>query len=165
MELDRREREIFECPICLNPEAEINGSYTLDCQHRTCAVCIPALVISKINSNEVSEDLLVCPYENCRCTILENTVKELCPHNIYQKFLTFRTEKYLFERSISGTMKKCPSPNCNYHFEIDSNDRDSAGVLNAINFECPECFQAYCFYCRANNNQIGPGINTTIILQ
>jgi len=156
LELEKLEREYFDCPVCMDDKASINGSYTLDCNHRICYECIPTLVTIKINSNEVSEEQLHCPYENCKCTILEVTVRELCPNEIYQKFLNFRKDRYIFERSISGTIRKCPTDRCNYHFEIDDTV-NSEGVNNSIHFDCPECSQSYCFYCKANNGQVGPG--------
>ena len=95
LESEKLEREYFECPVCMDDKASVSDSYTLDCNHRIHNECILRLITYKINSNEVGEQELCCPYLNCKCSILEATVRELCPNEIYQKFLNCRKDIYL----------------------------------------------------------------------
>ena len=77
-ELDEEEWKLqreFDCPVCLNPEASIDGSYQLNCQHRVCNTCLMRYITNKIDSNEVAEGQLCCPYVRCECTIVEQTIR------------------------------------------------------------------------------------------
>lgn len=97
---------------------------------------------SKIDSNEVSEEQFVCPHESCPCIINTNTVQELCPRELFLKFLDFRQEKFLIARELSGSIRKCPTDTCNYKFEYVSG--------SSLEFSCSLCEKSYCINCKAN---------------
>ena len=185
-DLDLQLMRQFICPVCQDPESLIDGSYLLDCQHRTCAECLPVWITSKVNSNEVAEEQLRCPYDRCECTITEQTVRELCAKDTYDKFLGFRQENYLLSRSLNGRVRKCPSDSCNYQFECEclpvlvplsepygstaaaasygdapdlfvAEDDDREYLSGTLEFHCPLCAQRYCIDCRANGGRVGPG--------
>ena len=159
-ELEKAElqlRNVFNCPICMT-DSPIDGSYQLECKHRTCPGykmefnivlfflslssvslfpshhgtylfydnhiwfappdCLPNYIQSKINSNEVDEDQLRCPHDRCRCTILRDTIKEVCSGEVFNKYTEYVQENYILSKVREGVMRKCPSEHCNCHFEL-----------------------------------------------
>lgn len=153
-EEDSRKRRFFFCAVCLNDEAEINGSFTLDCGHRFCSECLERYIGSKIEGNEVSDDKLICPASDCNCPITHTTVRGLTVdvgnRKAFEKFDSFRTDLYIHTAILLGKGMRCPSETCNYAFEWCPDG-------SSLAFECPQCASSYCLNCAAAKGGIGPG--------
>lgn len=154
-EQEKRMREQFYCVVCRD-DHPIDGCYTLDCGHRCCEESLKGYVMSKINSNEVSDDKLICPYEGCKVPISITTIRGLTKdsgdNDAFEKFDSFRTEAYLNANILASTMMRCPSGDCNYAFEW----RPNGGSLY---FQCLKCGKEFCLNCKVVGGGIGPGHN------
>ena len=64
----------FECTVCYEDEP-VDGSWSLDCQHRFCTTCMYEALRVKIESNKVTSDELTCPNEGCGLEVHHALVK------------------------------------------------------------------------------------------
>jgi len=154
---DRRQAELFYCNICMDDEASIHGAITLDCDHRFCEECLSGFICSKIDCNEISEQELKCPRPDCCYCISHPTIRGLTEGlekpDIYEKFLSFATDKYLQETIEAGAALRCPNETCNYVFQWRPDG-------SSVAFKCDKCSSEYCLNCSLVEGDaagIGPG--------
>ena len=62
---------------------------------------------------------MICPHDNCPCLIYEYSIREVVETEIYEKYIEFKKDSFLLDRTRSGSLRKCPSETCNYMFEFD----------------------------------------------
>ncbi len=150
-EEEEKARRMFNCQICLE-DHEINGCYTLECDHRFCQDRLSGYICSKINSHEVGERMMVCPLPDCGIPIshpiIRGCTKDLNNLEAYQKYCEFTKDDYIAAELQKGSASKgtclirCPSETCNYVFYFNlSSSRPFA-------FNCEACNQSYCFNCQ-----------------
>lgn len=146
-ELDELERNItktFYCQICLEDQP-VHGSFTLQCNHRFCQDGLSGYICSKINSNQVSEEDMVCPTPGCKVPLSHATIractKDIGNADALDKYDSFSTERYIEESVKSGNGFRCPNERCTYAFQW----RPDSG---AFPFDCPVCKQSYCLSCQ-----------------
>ena len=138
----------FHCLICLS-DTQIDASYQLDCSHRICATCLSGHITSRINSGEVDEERLTCPFPRCTAQIALDTVRECCSADTFRKLTEFRLDRFVDAGTLTGSLRRCPGGSCDYAFEAD------AGVR--VPFSCPKCLNRFCLACAANAGSDGPG--------
>lgn len=150
---DEKLRSIFYCNICLE-QTPIHGSYSLDCSHRVCSECLEGYINSKINSNEVSNEQLVCPLLGCSCPIPPATVKgctvDVGNADMFEKYDQFATEGFIEKEILAGSCMRCPNEPCNYVFQWNPDG-------SALPFECLSCSSSYCLNCELVDGGVGPG--------
>ena len=156
LRLDEEEavqRTVFNCVICMD-ETPIHGSFTLDCSHRFCSDCLQGYIGSKIRSNEVSSEQLVCPQAGCNCPIPHTTVRgctiDVGDNDMFEKFDAFATEGYIEKEILSGGFMRCPNETCNFAFQWNPDG-------SALHFSCPSCSSEYCLNCTLVSGGVGPG--------
>ena len=113
------------------------------------------------------------------CVLIICCIREVCSKESYEKFINFRNDHYLFQETLSGALRKCPTATCNYCFELDImpvllhprpvtigstggslsfGDPDDVFVPSeepellpaSFSFTCNSCNLSYCLNCRAN---------------
>jgi hypothetical protein len=135
----------FHCQICLE-QHPVHGSYTLDCSHRFCEECLSGYICSKINSNEVNDDVMICPLSECAFpiphTIIRGCTKELQNEEAYEKYCEFKKDTFLETELQKGCLLRCPTELCNYCFYYPLNSSIP------LPFTCESCLQSYCIKCR-----------------
>lgn len=124
-----------------------------------CAVCLSSFICNKINKNEISEQELKCPNPDCTFSISHPTIRG-CTEGVgqcevYEKFLTFATDKYLQEAIQAGGALRCPNETCNYVFQWRPDG-------SSVAFTCDKCSSQYCLSCELVGGEgggggIGPG--------
>lgn len=151
---DARLSKLFYCEICLDDEAPIDGAITLDCDHRFCQECLSGFICSKIESREIGEDELKCPSAECsvhiRHDIIKGSTVDVGKPNIYEKYLTFATDKYLEETIEAGAALRCPNESCNFVFQWHPDG-------SSLAFKCHNCSSEYCLNCALVEDESGSG--------
>jgi hypothetical protein len=152
-EEEAEERAVFMCCICMVP-CPIHGSFMLDCSHRFCSECLQGYIGSKINSNQVTAEQLVCPEIGCSCPILHTTIHactvDMGDKDMFEKFDNFMTENFLAKEILAGSYFRCPTDTCNYVCQWKPDG-------TSLPFDCPSCLTSYCLNCSLVSGGIGPG--------
>ena len=145
-EKDYQKRVSFYCEIC-RIDHLIDGAYTLECGHRFCEEVLSGYICSKINSNEVKEDVMICPIPGCgfsiHHTIIRGCTKDLNNEDAWNKYCEFQDDNLIAEELQKGSMFRCPTKNCNNAFEY------SIRPNRSLPFQCGSCTQSYCINCKA----------------
>ena len=141
----------------MRPLCDLSLIITLFCCFFMVEDCLSGFICNKIDSNEISEQDLKCPLPNCICFLSHPTIRGctegLGKSDIYEKFLTFATDKYLQETIEAGAALRCPNETCNYVFQWRPDGSSTA-------FKCDKCSNEYCLNCslvEGEGASIGPG--------
>ena len=107
----------------------------------------------------MSEEELKCPRVDCTYCISHATIRG-CTEGVgkakvYEKFLTFTTDKYLESSIEDGGAMRCPNDKCDFVFQWRPNGSSFA-------FTCAKCSGQYCLNCAlvgesGRTGGIGPG--------
>ncbi|XP_022192509.2 ranBP-type and C3HC4-type zinc finger-containing protein 1 isoform X1 [Nilaparvata lugens] len=126
----------FDCTICLTPVDRGGGIVLKECLHLFCRDCLAQTI-------EYNEDAVVrCPFrgengEICNHNLLEREIREIIPHDIYEKHLSRSLS--LSESKIKNSFH-CRAPDCCGWWVVE----DEVTFIS-----CPVCTADNCIRCRA----------------
>lgn len=151
-EAEAESRSKFMCAICIE-EHPINGSFTLECNHRFCSESLSGYIRNKINDREVGEDQLICPIPGCHAPIPHTTVSgcttDLGDTALFEKFERFAIDSFIDKGIVEGNFMRCPNSNCSVVFEWKPNG-------SSLPYTCTGCANGYCLNCAVIEGGIGP---------
>lgn len=127
----------FDCQICFS-KVKIEDGITLDCNHRICSECIAGHAQSKINSGEVSDNLLYCPFEKCTEPLNPYMLKSILNFQLYEKYDKLRTDRCEIRLQDDEMVFRCPSAECSF-FLIMPKDTDEYVCIECNYKCCPKC--------------------------
>ena len=114
-EAERLKRAFFKCSICLETK-EINGCYTLDCDHRICKDCLTGHIVFNISQDKVDAKEMHCPCENCFEPIQTSIVCGLTADNgekdLFEKYLQRLKDKLIDDDVAQHRAIRCPNDKC-----------------------------------------------------
>eukprot|EP01041_Mallomonas_annulata_P002216 gene2216-4305_t len=151
------------CPLCLTEEI-ISNMITLSCNHRFCKEYFKNYTIHKINENQVTSDVLVCPtiinHSNkiCNTSISIYEIKDNIPEDSFLKYERFITYSYC----ESENMCRCPKCNEWYidisdilQYEKENTNTTSSNTTTPVkddklwkNITCGLCNHMFCGKCK-----------------
>ena len=127
----------FTCNICLE-KCNVEGSITLDCDHRYCHGCINKYLTEQIMSSNVSDKQIICP--ECALSIDHNIIKGVVSEELFEKYTNFTLRNWKPEEGL--ILKICYF--CKNGIEIDPNLKV---------FRCPACENVYCPQCNNKHDE------------
>jgi hypothetical protein len=128
----------FNCQICLE-EFLVEGSITLDCDHRFCESCFKAYLISIFNAGNVDIQKIKCP--ECPKLIEYSIIQAAIAGSVIEAN-ELRMIRKLSKYGENEVLKICY--NCNYMAYIDKKLKK---------FKCPNCNLAYCPNCNKRHKR------------
>eukprot|EP00359_Climacostomum_virens_P010325 CAMPEP_0204920084 /NCGR_PEP_ID=MMETSP1397-20131031/17176_1 /ASSEMBLY_ACC=CAM_ASM_000891 /TAXON_ID=49980 /ORGANISM="Climacostomum Climacostomum virens, Strain Stock W-24" /LENGTH=361 /DNA_ID=CAMNT_0052093739 /DNA_START=1045 /DNA_END=2128 /DNA_ORIENTATION=- len=126
----------FICEAC-QERKRVEGSLTLDCNHRFCVECMKDYLQNCINTNRVQDSDLRCP--KCPVLLYEAVITHVLPDPEYQRLITLR-EKLLDNPHEGEVRRKCPLKTCGYTAFMSVDEKI---------FRCEKCRALYCLTCKA----------------
>jgi uncharacterized CHY-type Zn-finger protein len=127
----------FECPICMVPTL-VEGSVTIDCEHRFCEKCFKAYLEQLFNAG-VDASSINCP--DCSVIIPNDIIRAFVNAEILEE-----NEKRLLSRLVPLNNKEmliiCHV--CQNGMFVKKKIRE---------FKCPACKNKYCPKCRMQHRQ------------
>lgn len=125
------------CPICfdtfpLDDMDSLCGSQ----EHSYCYPCLRRYLSQQINDNEV--ETIACPWPGCDSEATVQTIKMLCPSDVYEKYLKFSLLAFL---KTEVNIVWCPNPSCASPMELTL-EKDDCGTV-----WCQSCQTDFCSAC------------------
>lgn len=127
----------FECQICLS-RIKVEDGITLDCEHRICTHCIRSHSEIKINSGEVADDVLSCPYEECKEPLNPYMLKSVLDEEMFEKYDKLRTDRCEIRLDRNEMLFRCPRASCDFIIVMPKEE---------IEFDCMKCGYKCCPKC------------------
>jgi hypothetical protein len=127
----------FECPICIR-SVLVEGSITLDCEHRYCEACFASYVNNLFSQAAVDIQKIPCP--ECPTEISYHEIKAAIGSCILEKN-EIKLMRTLIPINPNEALKICYK--CNYGEFIDK---------TAKWFTCTNCKLGYCPKCNKRHN-------------
>ena len=121
------------CMICQNPLNRISIIAVPECMDSFCKDCLHEYIKLRIEESQVLS--MPCPNHECRVEINELTIKSLISSDLYEKYLTFRSNE---ELSRDPFVRWCPKPDCKGY---------DIGSLKKNQLVCNVCEYNFCYYC------------------
>lgn len=122
------------CPICFETLTSKQFLGFDRCGHSFHADCVRPYIKESIDARKLP---IRCPHDRCRNEILENDLVDILDKTYLEKFNEYSLAVYLDRNA--GMHTWCPTPNCKFAFEADS---------NVPEFFCQLCKKHYCLRCR-----------------
>jgi hypothetical protein len=130
----------FNCLICAESKP-VEGSLTLNCEHRFCIDCIRDFLTDLIDRGKVSETELVCPSHRCGTAIDEPMLKYCLREETMERLDKLRIRNIKAGKEV---MVYCPNSACKNGMFIHA---------DIPWFVCSECQGSYCLKCNETYHQ------------
>lgn len=124
------------CTVCLDT---ICDEVWLECGHSGCRACVIRYLIAKVDSGEVFERQLGCPFsENCRYHLATECVRQIAPPGLFRKILGLRRTRWTPPADSGQALLYCTSPTCEPLVVTPGEERQRVVC---------GCGQEYCDHC------------------
>jgi hypothetical protein len=161
---EKKATKYFSCPICLNSKSRIDGSIEMDnCGHRYCFLCLKQYITKKIDSKEITENQLICPYEHCSISLSTIMIQGIVDNESWEKYQEYSTSATIEHEIHYGLGLRCPNPCCHNIFMFNSIEEKRVALndnYSGFHFFCDSrmsgCNSSFCINCKGIYNQTGP---------
>jgi ariadne-1 len=127
----------FDCQICFS-RIKVEDGITLECDHRVCPDCIRGHSENKINSGEVADNLLCCPFDKCKVALNPYMLKSVLDEEMFHKYDKLRTDRCELRLDEDEMLFRCPRSTCDFRIVMSKHEQE---------FSCMKCQYKCCPKC------------------
>lgn len=128
------------CPICLDAVCD---EVRLVCGHSGCRSCAIRYICAKIDSGEVFERQLSCPFsDTCKQPLTTELVRQLAPPVLFRKLLALRKARWTPAPDSGQVLLYCTSASCEPIVVVSSEERSRVVCPCGLDF-CNHCHNTW----------------------